>query len=201
MVAVRLPKPKTCRICKTRYQPEPGLRPRVCSVPCAIKLAQQQRKVAAERREREARRERREKLKDLKPLSKVCAEVQRDVNRYVRLRDAKYGTCICGCGRGIDDAGHFFGVGSKWRTSRLRFETDAIHGCCAKCNRFVGGGNVVAFEAGLRARYGDEYVERLYEMKRRYELGEVPPLTKAEAWQIAADARRKCRELRKARGE
>jgi hypothetical protein len=116
------------------------------------------------------------------------------VNLYVRVRDFGKGCIACQAGK-VQDAGHLFPIGSKYRANRLRFYTPAIHGCCVKCNRYVGGGNVIAFREGIVQRYGQAYLDELDEYKRRADRGDLAPLTKDEARQISADHRRMAREL------
>ena len=185
--------------CRKEFTPTRPLQVTCLNPRCANGYGKEKR----ERKERRAaaleRRERKMKLQQLKPLSTLCKEAQRYVNQAIRARDEVFGTCIaCGAPR-IDDAGHFFAVGSKYRTSPLRFDEMNIHGCCSKCNRFIGGGNVREYENGLRLRYGCRYVEVLFEKKAKADRGELPALTKEQVLAIAAEARRWKRELLKNR--
>lgn len=188
MTALR--KPKKCKSCHLDFVPMSTLQ-KACSVQCAIMLAREsldkvERKVLIIRKW------------DLKTLSQVCREVQLDVNRYIVLRDRlNWETCIS-CGkRDITDAGHFYHAGSKYRTSRLRFDNRVIHGQCAHCNRYSGGGNHDGFRSGLIQRYGAYYLEELEDLKRAADQGQLAPLAKEEAIQIGVEARRRRRELEK----
>lgn len=183
---LRAPRRKKCRHCREWFSP-PNSLARACSIMCALTLA-------GEDTRKEQRRKDRKTLDSLKPLSRLCAEAQRDVNAYIRARDAHKGCISCPSDL-VDDAGHFFHAGSKYRTSRLRFDHRVIHGQCAKCNRYAGGGNMHGFIDGIRQRYGAQYLADLYELKAQADRGELVRLTKEEVRQIASDNRRQKREL------
>lgn len=203
MVAVRLPKPKTCRICKTRYQPEPGLRPRVCSVPCAIKLAQQQRKIAAERREREARRELREAKRGLRTRRDWTKIAQAAFNAFIRERDRDRPCISCGVVNpperygGVWDCGHYRSVGAA---PELRFEELNAHKQCKACNG--GSGRFARKGETVRMQYRERLIERIGREAVHWLEGQHPPkhYTVEELEAIAKKYRAKARELRRARG-
>lgn len=189
--ALKAPKQKKCKVCCSSYTPIDGRLQRVCFDPtCAVEYVRRQKAKSLKREKREGR-------ERLKTLTNLCAEAQPDVNRYVRIRDHGKG-CISCDSPTIDDAGHFFPIGSKWRVNRIRFDTRLIHGQCRQCNSYTGGGNIHGYIAGIRKRYGEEYLALMYEIKRMAEHGELPPLTKDEVREIAANHRRMARELGKA---
>lgn len=182
-----MPKPRNCR-CGCG-QPIPGANTLriAATLECALKLGKatrERQEVKQRQAERRALREARERIK---PLSALCKEARAVVQKWARIRDAKYGVCICCGAPRIDDGGHYYPVGSKYRTSRLSLNPDQIHGCCSKCNRFVGGGNVHAYTEGLIARYGPQKIAELQELKRRADHGEDAPLTRDEVNQIKKD--------------
>jgi hypothetical protein len=194
-------KPKTCKAdsCRKRFTPERPFQ-NACSVPCSIEVARAKAAAKRERdvkdRRRAIRAEIREGMEKLKTLKDLCVDAQEPVNAYVRARDAGLKCISCSTGN-VEQAGHFFPIGSKYRCSRLRFWTKAIHGQCVQCNHSAGG-NVHGYIAGIVARYGADYLEELYEYKRRVDSGNVAPLSRDEVKQIAADHRRMTRELRRA---
>jgi endogenous inhibitor of DNA gyrase (YacG/DUF329 family) len=172
---------RPCPICRAPYFQASSLKPG-CSTVCRMEIQRQKdRKRAA----KDERRETKAALERLKTMNKICEEAQRAVNLFVRVRDFGKGCISCDTGR-VEQAGHFFPIGSKFRNNRLRFDTRAIHGQCIQCNNFVGGGNVRGYEAGLIARYGQTYVDELYEIKRQAEHGELAPLTREEVAEIKA---------------
>lgn len=134
---------------------------RVCSPPCAGRIAKAERlkKEAADRAETKARKE------ALKTIADLIAEAQKEFNAWIRARDADK-PCIC-CGRkatGVDglgahgwDAGHYRSTGSA---SHLRFNENNCHRQLVLCNRY-GAGRAVDYRIGLIARIGLAAVEAL----------------------------------------
>lgn len=173
-----------------------------CSVDCVIAAA----KAKAEKRARQGITEARKVAKAarvkhkedkirIKPLTALCKEARKLIQKWCRLRDQKWGICIsCGVAR-IDDGSHRYAVGSKYRTARISLNPDQIHGACSACNRFVGGGNVEGYIAGLITRYGPEKLAELAELKRRADHGEDEPLTKPEVIAIKAQYAKMIREF------
>lgn len=142
---------RRCPVCGEKYMPAlPGQK--CCVNPeCAI----------AAGREMQAKAERiqhRKALADAKPLSKLRAEAQEAVNRYVRLRD-KDRPCIS-CGRhheGQYHAGHYLTVQAH---PELRFDERNIHKQCSPCNTHKSG-NLHGYRQGLIYRYGEELLDWL----------------------------------------
>ena len=133
----------------------------VCSPKCA------QAKVNADKRAKKAaqiaeRKVDKAKLDAMKRLPVLIDEAQREVNRYVRLRDERrYGRVCISCGSkptnkpgGTLDAGHFRSRGSA---PQLRFYLPQIALQCVRCNRDRGGERD-GFKAGLSLRLGAERV-------------------------------------------
>ena len=198
------PKSKKCRVCRREFLPRLTTQA-CCSMSCAItyaKLGGERRQSAAmkrcaeaERREQQA--SKREQLLKLLPMNGLYSLAQKAVNAFVRLRDRFKGCISCESGR-VDDAGHLFPIGSKWRCHPLRLDPRLIHGQCRKCNSYTGGGNIHGYLAGLVQRYGQAYVDECYAIKNAAERGEIPLLTRDEVTATAAEFNRKARELRKA---
>ena len=103
----------------------------------------------------------------IKPKSKLLAEAQASVNKYIRTRDFNkpciscesesvtvFGGYIGACGW---DAGHFR---SRASAPQLRFNVLNIHRQCVKCNRFKSG-NAVDYRIKLIGRIGVDSVEVL----------------------------------------
>jgi len=86
--------------------------------------------------EKKAHREDKERIK---PKSKWLSELQALFNRYVRLRDIKYG-CIS-CDKPSDwhgqwHASHYY---SRGHSSALRFNLWNVHKSCSVCNMHLSG--------------------------------------------------------------
>jgi hypothetical protein len=123
--------------------------------------------IAAKRKAKEgAIQARTEALKDrakresLKTRSEWAAEAQREVNRYVRLRDVHLGCVSCDKPANWDGqwhASHFRSVGAA---SAVRFNLWNIHKSCSVCNNWKSG-NLSEYEPRLRQKIGDEKVDWL----------------------------------------
>lgn len=189
-----MPKPRLCRNkCGNQIPPGNTLR-KACSVECALQLAREATAKVERRVIVEQRKQIRADKARIKPLSTLCKEARKIIQKWARLRDSKYSICIC-CGvTRIDDGAHLFPVGTKYRTARLSLNPDQIHGACSACNRFVGGGNILGYHAGLEARYGPQKLLELQELKRKADHKEDAPLTKEEVREIKAAYSKKIRD-------
>ena len=139
-----MPKLKTCKICKKKFEPL-RFAQNVCGIPCAIQHANA---LKVENMEAQNRGERAEYLK----------EAQAIFNKYIRLRD-KDEPCIS-CSRfhrGQYHAGHFRTVGAA---PELRFNEYNCHKQCSVCNNHLSG-NLLEYRRKLVAKIGIEKVEWL----------------------------------------
>lgn len=174
-------KPKTCRVCKTKFEPRTSTQV-VCCTACAYQ------KVSADKARKEAK-ARREGLERIKTKAMWMKEAQAAVNAYVRERD-KGLPCIS-CGRhhaGQYHAGHY-------RTTKaapeLRFDEFNVNAQCAPCNNHLSG-NIVEYRRGLLAKYGlmvVEYLEGPHEAAR-YTIDDLQAIKKkyaARARELAKD--------------
>lgn len=174
---------RKCCICKTNPVANPMAS--VCSTPCAIEKAAQDR-AKRERKEAAIRREK------LKTRSDYMKEAQHAFNEYIRLRD-KDKPCICcdkplGLGDvgGAFDCGHYRSVGSA---PHLRFDERNAHAQRKQCNRY-GAGRAVDYRIGLIRRLGLEAVESL-------EADQEPrKFTIEELKEIRATYKQKLKELK-----
>ncbi len=107
-------------------------------------------------------------------ISDLKKEVQKVVNKYVRLRDAELGCISCSTGK-CDEAGHFWPMGAN---GALRYDTDNLHGQCTSCNRWRHG-NLLEYRLALVKKIGDMRVMYLddhhHDIKKweREELEEI----------------------------
>lgn len=135
----------------------------MCGSECALNHAAQ---VSAKKSALAAiddRRHTRAQLEALKTRPTLEKELERDMNRYVRMRDFAAG-CIS-CGRQFDhgalggscDAGHYRSKGSA---KHLRFDPRNVNGQCKHCNDYLSG-NPTGYRVGIIARLGLEAVEAL----------------------------------------
>lgn len=189
-------KPKRCRVCRREFIPARPLQA-CCQYSCAITYSRGSgdRQSAATKRVRAA--EKREIRERHLTLNGAYVLAQKAVNAFVRLRDQNKGCVSCEKGK-VEDAGHLFPIGGKYRCNPIRIDPRLIHGQCVECNHHLGG-NVHGYLEGLRNRYGQEYVGVCYDIKRMADSGELPKWTKDEVLAKAAEFRAMTRGLSKAR--
>jgi hypothetical protein len=131
---------------------------RACSPTCAIEMAHADKLRKAVKAAKDDRKMTRAKLEAIKPRSKLLAEAQAAVNRYVRLRDAGKPCISCGVMYAdIYQAGHYR---STRAAPELRFSTDNIHKQCVQCNMHFAG-NLIMYRAGLLERIGPDRLAAL----------------------------------------
>jgi hypothetical protein len=153
---LRMRKPPKCKVCRQTYTPNRPLQ-KVCSLSCAIELANE----TKDRLERSRIRQDRRKAKErLKTRADWLREAQAVFNKFIRLRD-KYAPCIS-CGKhhnGQYHAGHYRTVGS---CPELRFEELNNHKQCAPCNNHLSG-NLINYRRNLIIKIGQANVDFLEE--------------------------------------
>lgn len=187
MAELKKPKPKRCRICKTKFTPRNTLQI-VCSPSCAIQHAKQQ----VERKQRQsdavARREWNKRKADVKPLSHWMNMTQRVFNDYIRARDEGCGCISCGSSTSVSyHAGHYRTTAAA---SQLRFNEDNVSLQCASCNVHQSGA-ITQYRINLIAKIGLERVLALENNNTPHRY------TREELDAIRATYRRKLRELKK----
>jgi len=98
-------------------------------------------------------------LKDnLKTLGQYEADAKKSFQKWVRLRDKDENCISCGGNeKDLWDGGHFKKAEIY---SGVIFNPDNCHKQCRKCNRFLGG-NELMYRQGLIERYGLEYTEKI----------------------------------------
>lgn len=141
----------TCRVCAEPFERQ-RMGQTVCGIVCARRLP-----VIARKAERETTRKRKEAIK---PRSKWLKEAEREVNRYVRLRDRHLGCVSCdrpASWGGQWHASHFRSVGAA---SAVRYCLWNIRKSCSICNNWKSG-NLSDYEPRLRALIGDDRVDWL----------------------------------------
>lgn len=152
-------RPKKCRNanCRAKFTPARPLQI-VCSMTCALAVADVQRVRAQKEKDRKERAERRAARARVKPKAEYMKEAQAAFNAWVRERDRLL-PCIS-CDRhhqGKYDAGHYRTVGSN---PALRFEPLNCHKQCVPCNQHKSG-DIVNYRLNLVRRIGTEAVDWL----------------------------------------
>ena len=145
-----------CRFCKKKFQASRSTE-RFCSADHAYQWLGTEEGKAASLKARnkisikkasDQKKKDRKTLERLKTRSEWIAHLQREFNRFIRLRDHDEPCISCDRfdheiveqGRGGKwDAGHYRSVGSA---PELRFTEDNVHKQCKKCNNFQSGNHV-----------------------------------------------------------
>lgn len=158
----------TCPQCRKKFTAEEKAARRLIHPECIeayaeAEEARSERKKAKELRaqlrvERAADRKKRESLK---PRAKWLAEAQAEVNRYVRLRDAKLGCCSCDLPASWGGQWHASHLRSVGAASAIRFHLWNITKSCSVCNNHKSG-NIGEYLPRHIARIGKERVDWLY---------------------------------------
>lgn len=148
-------KEKKCKVCRQIYAPTRPLQ-KVCSMQCAIELANNTKDRLQATKTRQDRRKAKERLKT---RADWLREAQALVNKYVRLRDKDQGCISCNKPpnwHGQWHASHF----RPTVQSAVRFNLWNIHKACSVCNNWKSG-NLSSYEPAIRLKIGDEKVEWL----------------------------------------
>lgn len=147
--------PRTCKICKAKFEPQYNSVQLVCSPKCGYEYAKKQKDKDWEKRKKEIK----ESLKTKQDYEK---ELERIFNAYIRERDKNKPCISCKAPPGTFKltAGHFFPAGSY---KNLRFNEDNVHGqCWYNCNKNKSG-NLTEYRIGLIERIGEDKVTQLEE--------------------------------------
>jgi len=144
-------KPKKCKQCGDMFQPVRSFEV-TCGYECAINYAKRQNKLKTEQRVRKDKADL--KNNDKSHLKRLA---QKEVNRYVRLRDRDDPCISCGTMTAKWDAGHYQSTGKK---PQLRFCTLNNHKQCFRCNRMLSG-NLEPYRVNLVKKIGLDKVESL----------------------------------------
>ena len=143
-------RPKKCKVCKTKFQPERPFQP-CCCVKCAIAYVNAQ-KMKLQRKEDAKTRAR------LKTRGMWLREAQGAFNKYTRLRDKDYPCISCGnYHQGQYHAGHFYTTAAR---PDLRFNEDNCHKQCSVCNNHKSG-NIHEYRPNLIEKIGQDRVDAL----------------------------------------
>ena len=161
--------PRTCKVCKTKFEPQFNSVQPTCGYKCAIEYAKNLR----EKKEKKEWKARKKVLKEkVKTKSDYLKELQAVFNTFIRL--SKEPNCIS-CGLDLRgrkyDAGHFRSVGN---CPALRFEEVNVWPQCVHCNQYRSG-NILNYRKRLVELIGLEEVDRL-ESKQEPKQYSIPEL-------------------------
>lgn len=158
---------KTCKVCKSKFEPKYSTVQIVCSAKCAYEYGKKQ----VEKKNKEAKKEAKEKLLTHKDYLKMLQII---FNTYIRLRDKDLPCISCNKPlKGKYDAGHYFSVGGY---PNVRFDEFNVFGQCVYCNQHQHGA-IHEYTQGLIKRIGEtEFAllrERAYQMPLKLSIAEI----------------------------
>jgi len=173
---------KRCKICKKQFQP---LRPlqSVCDYKCAIELVKVTEKKAWNKRRKTLR-------EKTKKLSEYKEELQREINKIVRLIDKGHECISSGTQRYMVNAGHLYSVGSF---PALRYHLLNIFAQSVHDNKFRGG-NEMAYKDRVVQVFGLVVFEEIESLKGKYKELQLDIL---DIKKVLPIARKIVRELKK----
>nr|WP_041296558.1 recombination protein NinG [Janthinobacterium sp. Marseille] len=153
------PKQKRLRKCKVcRVNPVANQMASVCGFECSLKKVEMDNLKKAAKREQEERAAHRVRKIAAKRHGEWEEDLQRLVNKFVKIRDVDDPCISCGTWTTVRwEAGHYISRGAN---NTLRFELDNIHKQCHRCNVQLSS-NAVMYRIGLVKKIGIERVERL----------------------------------------
>lgn len=167
------PKETKCKVCGKPFVKTFSSIQKVCSPECAIKLAREQSRKRQKKAEKQEQIERKKRLLD-GDRGHWLKALQKEVNKFIRLRDKGLPCIACGTvWKPSFQASHFIPQG---RSSFLRFDERNIHSGCIRCNLFVGGGNIHGYRPRLVEKIGEQEVEWLEENQHRIKKWEISEL-------------------------
>jgi hypothetical protein len=157
MTPITRVKAKKCKACKSPFFPARPMQC-VCSPGCAAAQVKAKKAKEAEENAKAERKQDKAKLQALKPLAYFADKAQREVNRYVRLKE-RGNPCIS-CGNPWQEnyqAGHYLSRGAR---PELRYHLDNLHIQCIPCNHHKSG-NASMYRVNLVSLIGAQRVESL----------------------------------------
>jgi hypothetical protein len=150
-------KKRRCKVCKTIFEPKQFLQA-TCDFKCAIEYS----KILKANKEKLEWKKTKTILKDkLKTLTQFEAEAKKAFQKWIRLRDKDLPCISCTTFEtDLFDGGHFKKAEIY---SGVIFNEMNCHKQCRKCNRFLGG-NELMYREGLVKRYGEQTVIELEQL-------------------------------------
>lgn len=163
-VRVRKLKSKPCRQCKVLFHPRNSLQI-ACCPGCAISYISEAREKKAKAEIRKAQKKERVSVMIRKNRAKTKSEwlndLQKLVNKYVRLRDLKYGCISCekpASWGGQWHCSHYYAVGSS---SFVRFNLWNLNKSCSVCNTHLSG-NIGEYTPRIIEKIGQDRFDWLF---------------------------------------
>ena len=165
-------KKKSCKVCKTKFDP---LRPlqMVCSPKCGMEYTKQQKSKQWQKDKKVIK----EKLFTSRDYLKIAQVV---FNTFIRTRDEGLNCISCNkpIRKGNCDAGHMWSAGNH---SNVRFNELNVNSQCSRpCNKDLSG-DVNNYRIGFVKKYGEENLKELdsiANLEKKFTIDELKELIK-----------------------
>lgn len=159
---------KKCKVCGVEFSPNNSIQ-KVCSVNCAIDFAKkksEQEEVKVQKKEKQEWASRKKEMKEkIKTLSDYQNDLQKEINKIVRLLDRKHECISSGNSAGsTGQAGHLF---SRGAFPSLRFNLHNIWLQSVHDNLYLSG-NFNGFRTRLIEKFGASYFEYIENLRAEY---------------------------------
>jgi Bacteriophage Lambda NinG protein len=183
-------KEKKCKVCGKVFSPSNSIQ-KVCSVNCAIEFAKKatvKESLTVQKQEKKAWEFRKSEMKEkIKTLSDYQNELQKEINKIIRLLDRGHGCISSGRNTGSKfDAGHLF---SRGAFPSIRFNLHNIWSQSVHDNQYLSG-NFNGFRTRLIEKFGASYFEYIEGLRAEY------PSLKLSKEELV-DAKLICKEINK----
>lgn len=159
MIRSQSPKPKVCKVCKSKFMPKHSFQtwcsPEHGVIVALPRLAKVKKVAAAKERKAD-----KEKLEKHKTPTQWEAECRAIVQKIARLRDRNDGCISCHVGPNYGGRWHGSHFRPAGNNAAVQFHLWNIHKSCAQCNLFKGG-NISAYRPRLVEKIGADRVEWL----------------------------------------
>lgn len=150
---------KTCRHCKTRFEPARPLQ-HACGPICALEIGRIQTAKKVAKAALKERKETKESLEKLKSRSAWETECRAIVQKLARIRDRNDGCISCNLPATWKGQWHGSHFRSHGAASAVQFHLWNIHKSCSPCNRDKGG-NIINYRPRLVEKIGQDKVDWL----------------------------------------
>lgn len=157
------PKPKKCEMCPNYFVPQSSFQKTCSNYQCALNHVRLQKEKKAEK---EWRKEKKILKNELKTLSEWKSDLQKEINKIIRILDKNWPCISSGRTTGQIQAGHLLSTAAF---PALRFNLFNIYGQSAMDNNHKSG-NPLEYQIRLIELFGQEHYDMIMSLKGEYPL-------------------------------
>ena len=171
-------KDKKCKVCSVMFSPQNSLQ-KVCSINCAMKVSKLKELTIKQPIDKEWVKRKADLKEKVKTLSDYQNELQKEINKIVRLLDRSHNCMSSGRPTSTPNAGHVF---SRGAFPSIRFNLHNIWLQSVHDNVHLSG-NFNGFKKGLIDKFGVSYFEYIESLRAEYPVLKLnkDELTEAKA--------------------